>query len=305
MSMIVGIDVCKEWLDCYSLQDNACWRVQNEAENWQALSCRLTNADLVVLEATGGYQQGVVDVLQEHDIPVAVVNPRQIRDFAKACGRLAKTDQLDAEILARFGLAVNPAPQTASAVRELKELVAYREDLLKMTTAQKNRSKQSRHPDILQSILRSLEMLKQEIAKVEKQIQAFIQDNRQLNEQARLLQAVKGVGPVLTATLLGALPELGQVDGKAIAALAGVAPFNCDSGRYRGKRRTWGGRSSVRKVLYMAANIARRSDPAMTTFYENLRQQGKPFKVAIIACARKLLVILNAKMRDHFKATLA
>jgi transposase len=304
MKTIVGIDVSKDFLDGFSLADNASWRVPYQQSQLEALSVKLKGADLVVVEATGGYQQALVSHLQDNDIPVTVVNPRRVRDFAKASGLLAKTDKLDARVLALFGQVFAPVPQMPcdEPVIQLKALVTYREDLLKMTTAQKNRRKQIKSPALIDSIQRSLAFLTHEIAMLEKAIQASLKADDQLSAKATVLNRVKGVGPVLTATLLGQLPELGQVDHKPIAALAGVAPFNCDSGRFKGKRKIWGGRANVRKTLYLAANIARRCDPAFNAFYEKLRNAGKPFKVAIIACARKLLVILNAKMRDHLLA---
>jgi len=306
MEYIVGIDVSKASLDCHNLQDSTSWQVSNDVNGWKALLKSLNTAKLIVVEATGGYQEGLVDTLLAKNLPVAVVNPRQVRDFAKSAGRLAKTDRLDAEIIARFGLALNPTPQTSlSEVKELRDLVNYRDDLLKLCSAQKNRRQQYRDLAIRDSIQRSLDALQQEIAWADEKIQAFIQTNKAIEAKATVLQAVKGVGPVLTASLLGLLPELGQIDNKAIAALAGVAPFNCDSGKYRGGRRIWGGRKAVRKTLYMSALVAKRYNPLMKAYYEQLAARGKSFKVAIVACMRKLLVILNAKMRDYYNSNVA
>lgn len=304
MEYIVGIDVSKAWLDCHNLQDSASWKVPNDAHGWEDLAERLDSVQLIVIEATGGYQEGLVDSLLSRNLPVAVVNPRQVRDFAKSAGRLAKTDRIDAQILARFGLALKPTPQTSpSEMKGLRDLVTYRDDLLKLCSAQKNRKQQYRDPAIRESIQRSLKDLQQEIVWVEEKIQAFIQANKTIEGKAGVLKAVKGVGPVLTSSLLGLLPELGQINNKAIAALAGVAPFNCDSGKYRGGRRIWGGRRAVRKTLYMSALVAKRHNPAMKAYYEQLVARGKSFKVAIVACMRKLLVILNAKMRDYYAQT--
>jgi len=306
MEYIVGIDVSKASLDCHNLQDGTSWKVSNNAQSWEELSSQLESVKLVVVEATGGYQEGLVDTLLAKNLPVAVVNPRQVRDFAKSAGRLAKTDRLDAEIIARFGLALNPTPQTSpSEIKELRDLVNYRDDLLKLCSAQKNRKLQYRDPAIRDSIRKSLDALQKEITWVDEKIQAFIQTNKAIEAKASVLQAVKGVGPVLTASLLGLLPELGQIDNKAIAALAGVAPFNCDSGKYRGGRRIWGGRKAVRKTLYMSALVAKRYNPLMKAYFEQLAARGKSFKVAIVACMRKLLVILNAKMRDYYSLNAA
>jgi len=204
MEYIVGIDVSKASLDCHNLQDGTSWKVSNDAKSWEELASQLEGVKLVVVEATGGYQEGLVDTLLAKNLPVAVVNPRQVRDFAKSAGRLAKTDRLDAEIIARFGLALKPTPQTSpSEIKGLRDLVNYRDDLLKLCSAQKNRKLQYRDPDIRDSIQRSLDNLQQEIAWVDEKIQAFIQANKAIEAKASVLQAVKGVGPVLTASLLG------------------------------------------------------------------------------------------------------
>lgn len=305
MLNIIGIDVSKNSLDGYSLRDNVSWTLPYSPEDQETLSLKLADASLVIVEATGGYQQELVSFLHEHHIPVAVVNPRQVRHFAKASGLLAKTDKLDAKVLALFGQAFQPASSLPndSSTETLKALVHYRDDLLKFQTAQKNRLKQLKDSLVQDSLLRSLAHLKQEITLLNQQIKCCIRQSKSLRDKTALLTSVKGVGTVLAATLLGDLPQLGLIEHKPAAALAGLAPFNCDSGRYRGRRKIWGGRSAVRKNLYLAANIARRYDPTMKAFYDKLRLAGKPFKVAIIACARKLLIILNAKMRDFLQAT--
>jgi len=263
----------------------------------------LQQATLVVVEATGGYENILVQVLLEKGIPVARVNPRQVRDFAKGCGILAKTDTIDAKVLSRFAQThyhnlhpLSAQPQTET----LKQLVRYRQDLVQQQTQLKNR-KHLASTAIKVSLERIHAVLKQEIKALSKTIETLISQQQSIS----ILKTVKGVGPVLMATLTAELPELGKLNHKQIAALVGVAPLNCDSGRYRGKRKVWGGRSAIRHVLYMAANIARRYDTKMKAFYDKLRAQGKPFKVALVACMRKLLVILNAKMRDHYRAQCA
>ena len=297
MKHIVGIDVSNQWLDCYSSQDSACWRVGNEEKGWQALSCELCGAELVVLEATGGYQNGVVEAFQQAGIPVAVVNPKRVRDFARSLGKLAKTDKIDATMLALYGHYFQEKLTLASIPRQpgLKELVALWQDLVQSLVQYKNRLKQA-SPATRHHIEQVRDSLQQQIKIVTDEIKAL---TKPLPE-AQVLQGVTGVGTVITATLLADMPELGHLDGKQVAALAGLAPFNRDSGKYRGKQFCQGGRKQIRSMVYLAANSARRFDPDMKAFFDRLTANGKPFKVVLTACARKLLVILNAKMRDHY-----
>lgn len=297
MKQIVGIDVSKQWLDCYSLQDSACWQVGNGEEGWQALSCKLCDVDLVIVEATGGYQKGVVEALQQASIPIAVVNPKRVRDFARSLGKLAKTDKIDAMTLALYGgyfqdkLALTPSQKHPA----LKELVALRQDLVQSLVQYKNRLKQA-SPVSRSYIEQVRDSLKEQIKAVTDEINVIIKPLA----EAKVLRGVTGLGPVVTATLLADMPELGHMDGKQAASLAGLAPFNRDSGKFRGKQFCLGGRKQIRNMLYLAANTARRHDPEMKVFFERLVAKNKPFKVALTACARKLLVILNAKLRDHY-----
>jgi len=307
MGDVIGIDVAKDKLDIYSLNTNASWCVGNTTSEHEALVLRLADAQLIVLEATGGYEQDVANELKRAGLPVAIVNPKRIRDFARSTGALAKTDKLDAKVLALYGAVLKPAVKPANdpASQRLKYLNAHRQDIVKLITAQNNRSKQAKDPFIRDSIQAIQAHLEAELAHVDQEIKACIQTNTALQEKAKVLDAVKGAGPVLQATLLGDLPELGHLDRKQIASLVGLAPFNCDSGTLRGRRKVWGGRAHIRRILYMGANNARQYNPQIKSFYERLIAEGKPYKVAMTACMRKLLTILNAKMRDHLQTVTA
>jgi transposase len=279
--MFVGIDVSKDHLDICCDPARPTSRRLNTPSDVESLALELQQATLVVVEAPGGY-------------------PRQVRDFAKSYNILSKTDRIDATILSRFAKErqADLHPLSLDTQRDaFKALVRYRQALIEQQTQVKNMAHQA-HATVKASLERILTTLKTEIDTLDK---CIAQTLSQYDESAVLI-AVKGVGPVLTSTLISQLPELGKLNHKQIASLVGVAPFNCDSGRYRGKRRVWGGRADIRHVLYMAANIARRCDMKMKAFFETLIAKGKPFKVALVACMRKLLVILNAKMRDHYLA---
>lgn len=253
---------------------------------------------LVVVEASGRIERPLARSLDHASIPLAVVNPRQVRDYAKAIGRLAKTDTIDARVLAQFAAAVKPQPRPLSdeKTQELADHLARREQLVNMITAEKNRLK-SAPPSIQPLIAEHIAWLEEKRDEVDRKIRALSKGDPMWRERLRILESVPGVGPVLSATLLGCLPELGELDRREIAALVGVAPFNRDSGQMRGKRKVWGGRGQVRKVLYMAAVAAVRSNPVIRAFYNRLVGSGKPPKVALVACMRKLLVILNAMVR--------
>lgn len=297
MTQFVGIDVSKDYLDVCLDSDKQAARHLNMPGAAVALAETLQNTILVVVEATGGYEQTLVQVLQQHGIAVSVVNPKRVRDFAKSLGKLAKTDAIDAQILALYAKTFHThlIPVASSEASTLKELVSLRQDLVQSLVQYKNRFKKA--SDLTKPYLQ------QTITSLKQQIQAL---NRTLKEQleslseAKVLQKVTGLGLVTTATLLANMPELGCIEGKQAASLAGLAPFNCDSGKFRGKRFCRGGRQQTRNALYLAANIARRYDDKMKAFFDSLIAKGKPFKVAITACARKLLVILNAKLRDHY-----
>ena len=303
--MYVGIDVSKHHLDV-ALLDAASGELQrerhlNSARGHRALLERLSKQPLerVVLEASGGYERALLRRLQEAAQPVVCVNPRQVRDFARALGRLAKTDRIDAEVLALFAARIQPEvrpaqPEESEAVRALLD---RRRQLLELITAEENRLG-SAHPLLEPSIRRLLRQLQQEVAAVEKALEERIAASAVLRARERLLRSVPGVGPVLARTLLAGLPELGAVDRKQAGALAGVVPYNRDSGLWRGQRHISGGRAHVRQALYMGALSAARFNPVIRAFYERLLARGKPKKVALVACMRKLLTILNSMLKS-------
>jgi transposase len=294
----VGIDVSKEMLDVAVQPSGQKLRVENNEEGFVKLEkfLRPVEPKVVVVEATGGYQTPVVSFLAR-SFPMAVVNPRQVRDFARATGRLAKTDEIDAEVLAAFGEAVKPEvrPLKHEETKELAAWVTRRRQLIEMIKAETNRYTQSA-VSVRPQIERTIEWLKSELDDVDKNLDALIRSSSAWREKEDLLRSVPGIGRVTTFTLLAELPELGTLNRKQIAALVGLAPFNRDSGQMKGIRTIWGGRSRVRAVLYMAALAATRKgkDSPLKTFYGRLRAGGKPPKVALVACMRKTLTVLNA-----------
>lgn len=255
--------------------------------------------ELVVLEATGGLESHVSAFLTAHGLPVAVVNPRQVREFARATGRLAKTDTIDAQVLARFAEAVRPQVRWLpdAEARELRELVSRRQQLLEMLTMEKNH-RQNVSSVVKPGLEAHIAWLSDEIAAVEKHVEQVIKASPVWRERDELYRSVPGVGPVLSSTLLAGLPELGHLNRKEIAALVGVAPLNRDSGLFRGRRSVWGGRAAIRAVLYMAALVATRRNSHIRAFHQRLIAAGKPGKVAVVACMRKLLTTLNAIARS-------
>jgi transposase len=297
----IGIDVSKEKLDVKARPSDRSWETPNVGESFSQLIERLRGLSptLIVVEATGGLERAVVTALAEAGLPVTVVNPRQSRDFARATGRLAKTDSIDADDLAFFGEALRPEvhPLPDAEVQTLSALNRRRRQLVKMLTAERNRL-DSALPAARPSLLEHIRWLEERVEEIESEIQEHIDQNLSLRKKFTLLCSVPGVGPATSFTLLGDLPELGTLNRKEIAALAGLAPFNCDSGKQRGKRSTWGGRASVRTAMYMAALVASRCNSVIRSFHERLIEAGKPKKVALIACARKLLVILNTMVKN-------
>jgi len=299
-----GIDVSKQHLDVCCAGDAR--RVVNDARGWDELTAMLRSArvDLVVVEATGGYERGLVCALQDAGLCVARVNPRQSRDFAKSMGVLAKTDQVDARTLRDFAdvLARHAnrsqyiTPMVEPMRQQLEELMTRRRQLVEMRVAEHNRLEHA-GPRASRSIRSVLKLLDKQIAAVDQHIDDHM--DRHFGAQRDLLDSVKGVGPVTILTLTAALPELGRLDRRQIAKLVGVAPLADDSGHRQGKRRIWGGRAQVRAVVYMAAIVAMRHNPVIHAFYERLVAAGKPKKVPIVACMRKLLTILNAMLRDQ------
>jgi transposase len=294
--VFVGIDVSKEALDVAVRPEGRKVRVKNDEEGFLELQKLLSPLRLkvIVVEATGGYQTALVSFLAPM-FPVAVVNPRQVRNFARAQGRLAKTDQIDAEVLASFGEAVKPEvrPLKEEETRELSAWVSRRRQLIEMIKAETNRYAQSAK-SVRPQIKRTIEWLQSELKDVDKDLDAQLRQSSVWREKDDLLQSVPGVGRVMTLTLMAELPELGGLNRKQIAALVGVAPFNRDSGKMKGSKVIWGGRSQVRAVLYMAALTATRTESPFKVFYRRLRAAGKPPKVALVACMRKMLTVLNA-----------
>lgn len=306
----IGIDVSKDFLDVASTLNYEVQRLPHDPSGWLVLIGQLRQAEpeRIVLEATGGLERGLALSLAAAKLPVCVVNPRQVRQFARSTGRLAKTDVIDARILARFAEAVRPPLRLLpdQDTYELQALVMRRLQLIEMQKAEKNRLRLAA-ASVRPSLERSLEAIAAWLREVEAQLAEAVSREPVWREKARLLRSVPGAGPVLAATLLAALPELGSLNRWQVAALVGVAPLNQDSGQFRGRRRVWGGRTQIRPALYMAALVASRHNPALRGFYQRLLAAGKPRKVALTACMRKLLIILNALLRDartwHCKAS--
>ena len=298
---IIGIDVGKEKLDAALNGQKRVKSWVNDETDRAKLAAWVVDQQvaLVVVEASGGYEAGIVSELVERGQAVALVNPTRVRAFARAAGVLAKTDKIDARTIAYFGATMAPRAQArrSQAQLALNESVTRRRQLVLMITAERNRL-QTASPEMRESIARHLDWLQQEINALEEQINQAIAANSEWAETAQRLQSVPGVGTITASTLVADLPELGQLNRQKIAALVGVAPFNNDSGKRRGKRRIFGGRTSVRAVLYMAALSATKHNPVIKAFYERLLEKGKVKKVAITACMRKLLVILNSMVKS-------
>jgi len=299
----IGIDVAKDRLDVHVRPTGEAFALARDAAGLEALGERLAKLKpaLVVLEATGGFEVTVAAALAAARLPLAVVNPRQIRDFARATGRLAKTDALDAAAIAHFAAAVKPEarPLPDAAAQALGELVARRRQLIEMMVAERHRARQLTQRRLVKGVERHLAMLQKELSALEQDLDDAVRGSPAWRDSEDLLTSVPGIGNTTARTLIADLPELGTLDRKQIAALVGVAPFNRDSGKRRGKRAIWGGRAGVRAALYMAALAATRFNPAIAAFHQRLRAAGKPPKVALVACMRKLLIILNAMLRDR------
>jgi transposase len=298
----IGIDVSKKQLDVALRPDGKSWSTGYGEEEVNSLVKQLLDLapTLIVLEATGGLETKLVSALAAIGLPVVVVNPRQIRDFAKATGKLAKTDAIDADVIAHFGEAIRPKvrPLKDEQTQLLTDLLARRRQLVEMLAAEKKRLQQSTK-NVQKSIQQHIQWLEKRIKDIDGDLQKLIKETPIWAKRDKILQSTPGVGPVLSIALLGLVPELGLLNREKIAALVGVAPFNCDSGEHKGKRRIWGGRASVRSVLYMAALSSVRHNPVIKHYYNRLIAAGKPFKVAITACMRKLLVILNSMVKSQ------
>lgn len=300
--VFVGIDVSKAHLDVGVSGSDDLSRFPNSDRGVADLVQRIgaISPTLVVMEATGGFEFPAAAALGAAGVAVVIANPRQVRDFAKATGQLAKTDEVDARILALFAERVRPPvrPLPDDEARELDALMARRRQVIGMITAEKNRLGFAL-PPVQKGIQKHIRWLERQLTDVDADLDRLIRKSPVWKAKSDLLKDVPGVGPSLARTLIAELPELGQLTHKQIAALAGVAPFACDSGLMRGRRRVWGGRSSVRTALYMSVWSASRWNPVIRVFYQRLRANGKPPKVALVACMRKLLTILNAMLRDH------
>jgi transposase len=301
LGSFVGIDVSKDELVVFVRPQDESFTCGNDEQGSAKLLERLSGVvvERIVIEATGGFEMAVAATLAAAKLPVAIVNPRQPRDFARALGKLAKTDVLDAEVLARFAEAVKPEarPLPDDAAVEFSALIARRRQLIEMRVAEENRLRLV-PKSVRKNIEKHVRFLRKEIADVEKDIDDQVKNSPIWRAKENLLRSIPGIGDVVARTLLAELPELGTLSRHEIAALVGLAPMNRDSGMYRGKRKCRGGRASVRTVIYLAAMTAIRHNAPIRSFYERLVASGKVRKVALIACARKLLLVANAVLRD-------
>jgi transposase len=302
-SCFIGIDVSKDRLDVHVRPSGERLAVGRNSAGLDQLvaRCGALGPTLIVLEATGGYEITVAAALASAKLPLAVVNPRQVRAFARALGRLAKTDRLDAEVIALFAEKVRPEPRPVADEEALAlgELVARRRQLVEMIVMETNRKRQVRDPGLRARIAEHLDWLQSSLNELDGEIAALVRRSSAWRETDDLLQSVPGVGPVVASTLIAELPELGSLGRRQIASLVGVAPFNRDSGQWRGLRTIAGGRATVRAALYTATVAALRWNPVIGAHYKRLRERGRPPKVALIACLRRLLTILNAMLRER------
>lgn len=298
----VGIDVCKELLEVAVHEHDYQLRCPNKPTAFTSLIAELValRPALIVLEATGGWETRVTAALHAAGLPVVIINPRQVRDFAKAVGQLAKTDRLDARILAHFAAAVKPPlrPLKSQNEAELDALSGRRRQLIEMLTAEKNRHGSAATDTVRDEIKEHIDWLEERIDELDQQLQGLLKCSPVWRAKDKILKSVPGIGPVVSVSMLAELPELGTLNRHQISKLVGVAPLNRDSGPLRGTRHIYGGRARVRSMLYMAALSATRFNPVIKEFYLRLLAKHKPFKVAITACMRKLLVIINVMLRD-------
>lgn len=301
-TVCIGIDVAKDELVIFVDTVNEHFTIANNSSELKTLCTRFQtfNIERIVVEASGGYETALVSTLAVNDFPVSLVNPRRVRSFAKGLGRLAKTDRIDSETLALFARLAKPNLYLllSKEREELSDILTRRRQLLDMIVAEKNRSDTASR-SVQKSLKDHIKWLERRVEQIEKELKKRLHETELWTRQDEILQSVPGVGEVLSVTLLGLLPELGHLSRGQIAALVGVAPMTQESGKWKGKARITGGRASIRSVLYMAAMAATRCNPVIKAFYQRLIEKGKMPKVAIIACARKLLTILNAMIRDN------
>ena len=300
--VFIGIDVSKEWVDVAVRSTGDTWRVSQDQEGIDDLVVQFQslNPQCVVMEATGGYEMPMATALAAAGVPVAVVNPRQVRDFARSQGKLAKTDRIDAAVIAHFGevSGVVAQPLVPAAARELEALVTRRRQVIQMRTAELQH-RQRTLPVVQHRIDRIVAALEEELHDLDSELTQRLRESPLWREREELLRSVPGIGSVTVFSLMADLPELGSLDRREAAAIVGVAPLNRDSGKFRGSRRCWGGRAHVRAALYMATLVGVRHNPILRAFYERLVLAGKAKKVALTACMRKLITILNAMLKHH------
>jgi transposase len=300
-SVFVGIDVSKDRLDVAILPEGRKWQVSNGHAGRERLVCELAalQPELVALEASGGYELAAAGALVAAGLRVSVVNPRQVRDFARGTGKLAKTDPIDALVLARFAEVVRPAPRPLAqdAARQLQALVLRRTQLVELIDSEKHHLANA-DAWVREDIEASILQLRARLKGIEREIAQRIRADSDWRQRHAVITSVKGAGNGLAQTLIAGVPELGALGGKQVSLLVGTAPLNRDSGRMQGKRTVWGGRAKVRAVLYMATLVASRYNPVIRSFYQRLLARGKAKKLALVACMRKLIVILNAMVRD-------
>ena len=298
----IGIDVSKDNLDVYDLSAEAYTRYRNDIDGIEALTQRLLSQSniAVVCEATGGYESAIALRLAQQEIHVSVVNPRPVRDLARALSKLAKTDPIDAYVIAKYGEVTNPAATVfaSEAETQLKQWITRRQQLVEIMSAEKNRRVLLLGP-AHDEVSEHIEWLEKKIKDLDQKIDQISDSDEDWKARKAILRSPKGIGPLISASFLVLLPELGQLNRRQIAALAGLAPFNRDSGRFRGKRHIWGGRGAVRSLLYMATLSALKANPPIRAFYQHLLAKGKVKKVAIIACMRKFLVCLNSMVKNN------
>ena len=301
INVAAGLDVSKATIDM-AIEPKGHVRVfSNDPAGHAQLIPLLRKVDLIVVEATGGYERALVAELAAVNLPVVVINPRQVRDFARAMGQLAKTDRIDAQVLARFGLAVKPLrrPIPDQQAAAFQARIARRRQIVAMITAEKNRLGQAYDKRVKRSVKYIIKALQTQLDDIDGDMDRLIKDCPAWRDREDLLKGVPGIGDVTARTLIAELPELGNCSRQEIAALVGVAPINRDSGMFRGQRHTWGGRAQVRSALYMATLVATRFNPIIKEYYNRLLEMGKAKKVALVACMRKLLTILNAMIREN------